>query len=830
MSNNGTLQFLDNAANNGRAIGGSGGNGGDGPFIGDSSQVRGGNGGVGGEAHGGAIDDAGSLTMNRNSLTTSRASSGIGGTGGSAGCCTGGGHGGNGTTGGHAIGGAIHSTGAHIANTTISDAQVNGGNGGGGGYPTASCYNYCGNTPYFGTSGNGGAGGNGDGGAIMDEIGSLDLTNSTISGGIASGGTGGISPRVGDHFGTSGAYGTSSGGGIVNAGVGAVTLTNTIMLASVADTGANCGGAISDGGHNIEWKPINTCGFSAGKHDLFVDPNLPANLSSCYFGFGCSNAVSFFPLPYTSPARNAGDTAICAGAAVGGVDARNKPRATMHCDIGAFELQPASFPAPQYVPSDLDAGLAFMLALTPSTDTPGDYSSVIHFICDDPVAICPADYTFGPSERTHTFSFTPNTTGVQTIILTDPTSPTSPRTTLTFTIHPSLTTLDATTGTTAGGNTVTVTGAGFITGQSSVTIDTVAVDPSRIAVLSGTSLTVRMPAHDVGNVNIGLVVRSILSRTQTTYSYTYATPTLTSLSATSGSVAGGNTVTITGTGFALTGTNVTMDGGFVDASKVAVVDDHTIRVVMPAHGAGVAQVGVNTNFFVSSTNTLPYTYVFPTPTLTSLSATGGPIAGGNTITITGSFYQAFFPTPPVVTIDGVAVALNLLGAVSDTAINVTMPIHAAGTVQIGVTNHGIASATTLPYTYTDSRPTLVSLSATSGPTAGNTPITITGSRFIAGNTTITIDGVAIAASAVTVVNDTTIHVTMPPHNAGVVQVGATVNGVASPTTLPYTYASVGAAPPPQPAGPTNGAPDPVPPVRPTDPAGGNANPLPGPKP
>jgi hypothetical protein len=732
VSNDGTLQLVGNSVSASTASGGSGSSGGSGPNIAadngfDFSQLNGGGGGSGGEARGGAIDNEGSLTLSRNSLTTSRAAGGIGGGGGSAGnCgpCTTGGHGGTGALGGNAAGGAMYNTSGTVANTTISDAQANGGNGGGGGYPAYLCCD----TSYHGTSGDGGAGGKADGGGIMDEIGSLGLINSTIAGGIAAGGTGGISPRVGDQFGRSGDYGKSSGGGIINAGAGAVTLTNTIMLNSVAGSGANCSGAISGGGHNLEWNPVNTCPFSAGNHDLFVDPKLPATISSCFFMFpGCSSNVSYFPLPYSSPARAAGDPAVCAGTAVGAVDARNKPRPATHCDIGAFELQPASFSATLVsgfptITNDVDAGAAAQLAVVPSTDTPGDYSSVAHFICDDPVALCPADYTFGASESSHTFSFTPNTTGVQTVILTDPTSLTSPRTTLTFTVHPSLIMLDVTSGTTAGGNTVTVTGAGFITAQSSITINGNAVDLSSVSVLSGTSLTVHMPAHDAGSVTIGLVVRNILSRTQTTYTYSLATPTLTSLSSTSGSVAGGNTVTITGTNFVLTGTTVTFDASPVATNNVTIVDDHTIRVVMPAHASGVVQIGVYVGSFIlfpigiiSSPTTLPYTYVSPPPTLTSLSSTSGSIAGGNTITITGSFYQAFFPPTTVVTIDGTIV--NPVGFPTDTSLQITMPAHAAGTVQIGVTNYGVASATTLPYTYVNTQLTLTGVAGVSGQTA-----------------------------------------------------------------------------------------------------------------
>jgi hypothetical protein len=81
------------------------------------------------------------------------------------------------------------------------------------------------------------------------------------------------------------------------------------------------------------------------------------------------------------------------------------------------------------------------------------------------------------------------------------------------------------------------------------------------------------------------------------------------------------------------------------------------------------------------------------------------------------------------------------------------------------------------------------ISPTSGTTAGGTPVTITGTGFLAG-ATVSLGGTA--ATGVTVVSSTSITATAPAHAAGAVNVVVTNTGSQS-GTLPsgYTYTSSG---------------------------------------
>lgn len=74
-------------------------------------------------------------------------------------------------------------------------------------------------------------------------------------------------------------------------------------------------------------------------------------------------------------------------------------------------------------------------------------------------------------------------------------------------------------------------------------------------------------------------------------------PTLTSLSQSSGSPAGGNTITITGTNFL--SSNTTVSFGSTPGINVVVVSDTTITVTVPA-GSGIVEVTVTTPFGTSS--------------------------------------------------------------------------------------------------------------------------------------------------------------------------------------------------------------------------------------
>lgn len=170
-------------------------------------------------------------------------------------------------------------------------------------------------------------------------------------------------------------------------------------------------------------------------------------------------------------------------------------------------------------------------------------------------------------------------------------------------------------------------------------------------------------------------------------------PIITSVSPTSGPAAGGNTVTISGTGFAV-GATVTFGG--TAATNVTVAGSTTITAVAPAHASGAVNVVVTNPGGQSATSTNAYSYAAaPAPTVSGVNPASGPTAGGTSVTISGTGFAA----GATVTLGGTAatgVAVN-----SSTTITAVTPAHAAGAVDVVVTNaNGQNGSKTNAFTYT----------------------------------------------------------------------------------------------------------------------------------
>lgn len=172
-----------------------------------------------------------------------------------------------------------------------------------------------------------------DGGGISN-IGTLTVNNSTFSGNTANFG-GGIFHQAGATIITNSTIASNSanitGGGIYR-NFGTVSLSNTIVANQIS--GANCFGAITSTGHNLE--SANTCMF-AGTGDLTnTDPLLVALANN-------GGTTQTMALSASSPAIDAGDNTVCNNPPVSGVDQRGvvRPQGAM-CDIGAYEYVLAS--------------------------------------------------------------------------------------------------------------------------------------------------------------------------------------------------------------------------------------------------------------------------------------------------------------------------------------------------------------------------------------------------------------------------------------------------------------------------------------------------------
>jgi hypothetical protein len=167
-------------------------------------------------------------------------------------------------------------------------------------------------------------------------------------------------------------------------------------------------------------------------------------------------------------------------------------------------------------------------------------------------------------------------------------------------------------------------------------------------------------------------------------------PAVTNISPPTGTTAGGTSVTITGTNFSLSPKPTV---SFADLSgsvslTVTTVTATSISATTPAHAAGVMDVVVMNSD--SQTATLPGGFTYGgvvTPTVSAVTPSFGPTAGGTLATIVGTNFQ----NGATVTFDGLA-ATNVTFVNSSTITAVT-PADSAGTVDVLVSNPGPQTGT-----------------------------------------------------------------------------------------------------------------------------------------
>lgn len=322
-----------------------------------------------------------------------------------------------------------------------------------------------------------------------------------------------------------------------------------------------------------------------------------------------------------------------------------------------------------------------------------------------------------------------------------------------FTYRPVITVVDPTGAPLTGGTTITITGAGFISGQTQVLIGSVPC--INVDVSGDTSLTCSDgAASSAGVVDVTVTVNSASVVLADAFTYQ---PVVTSVLPLQGSAAGGTTVTITGLGFA--NTDLTVDfGGAACAVDSSETTPTTIECTTAAHAAGLVDLTVSVN---GAQGVLDDAYTYQ-PQITSLSVTSGPVTGGTEVTISG----AGFATGATVSFGGSACAVSSIAGNGNSVV-CTTSAHAHGAVDVVVTNtNGTTTTSTAAFTY---QPIITLITPDSVLTAGLQQVGIEGNGFSSG-VSVTIGGNTCAIDTVTT---TVIVCTVAAHAAGVVDVVVT---------------------------------------------------------
>eukprot|EP00798_Chlamydomonas_sp_ICE-L_P006952 gene6952-3969_t len=359
---------------------------------------------------------------------------------------------------------------------------------------------------------------------------------------------------------------------------------------------------------------------------------------------------------------------------------------------------------------------------------------------------------------------------------------------------PVLTSVTRSVQTLAGTDTITLVGTGFLTGA---TISVGGTPCTPVTFGSALGLSCIAPAKPAGiyavvvtnpSTNAGYSIA--VDKTVTYQSGTPPVVTAVSPVFQPKHLAGGDTLTITGSSFSA-GAALSVQVGSMPCSTVTHVSNTSISCVAPAMAAGnypIVVTNPDTGYSLASNVTVEYAdFTGIPPTVTSVSPVIQPkhILGGDTLTIMGTL----FATGATVTVGGTM--CTQVTIVSSTSITCIAPAKPAGEYAVVVTNSdtGVSTSVKVIYmVYTGVPPTATAVS----------PIIQT--RFLVGGDNLTITGTLFLAAAtvqvgdtsctnVTVVSATTINCFAPAKPAGSYAVVVTNNdtGYSNATTVVVTY-------------------------------------------
>ena len=325
------------------------------------------------------------------------------------------------------------------------------------------------------------------------------------------------------------------------------------------------------------------------------------------------------------------------------------------------------------------------------------------------------------------------------------------------------------TGPAQGGTLAVVTGVGFVPGA---TFFLGGVPAAGSTVHDGALATLVTPPGAPGAVEL-VIVNPDGGWSSLDSAFVYASTdkpsiTLTGLAPIQGSVAGGTTVNVTGSGF-LPGTQLFVDGVPFNASLLGPT---ALWFQTKPHPAGLVDIAATAPDGWTATLKNAFNFVLVPPFVAAVTPDYGPTSGANDVTITG---QGFHPAIEV-WFGGTPAAVK---TTTGTLLVVVAPPGDEGAlVDVTVQNPDSLSDTAeKAYSYTDEAPedvvAVFSVTPPTGPMSGGTPITLQGHGFAPGTTVIIGDSLA---SGVAVLSETTLIAVSPPGDKGPAKVQVIVPG------------------------------------------------------
>jgi PKD repeat protein len=351
-----------------------------------------------------------------------------------------------------------------------------------------------------------------------------------------------------------------------------------------------------------------------------------------------------------------------------------------------------------------------------------------------------------------------------------------------------------------GGTPVTLTGSGFLAPVRVTFGDVVAT----VVSVSDTALQVLAPRPAVppavgSTLVVGLTVTNNLGKTPVAdtltgaYTYTNGTtldrPVVLSVSPNSGPNAGGTTVDLRGSGFALFSTNNEVLFGVSGASgfqglpadilsssptDLQVVSPN-VALLQPAlinQQVDIQVRNLSTGF--STTVAAAFRYLGKQLAATALTPASGPYTGGTTVTISGQGFAA----PVEVQFGGTTQSVDSVKPATIVAHTVAVAVAGckppSGPLTVKNLNTGETATTGLLFTYTVPQPAILQVTPTAGKQAGGDSLSITGRGFDS-NLRVTVGGTVATGPQVSA-DGTSVTVTTPVYSGAFDAVACDDNG------------------------------------------------------
>lgn len=333
---------------------------------------------------------------------------------------------------------------------------------------------------------------------------------------------------------------------------------------------------------------------------------------------------------------------------------------------------------------------------------------------------------------------------------------------------PAITSITPTSGT--SGTTVTITGTDL---AAATAVKFGATNALSFNVVSDTSITAIAPAG-VGVVEVSVVAHG---ETATYSSFTYTQLAIVSVSPGTGDIAGGQTITLTGSGFT---DSVTVFFGTTPGTSVdANVAGTSLTVVTPAKSAGLSDITVSNG--TSTANLLQSFRFIADPTITDFSPKNGPLQGGTLVTVTGTNF--FGDSDELTVLFGTVAATDVTPAANGLSLTAIVPVMSGNndTVKITVTTKAGTILSTADFEYRQQ--TITSVSPQYGPVGGGNVVTITGTNLL-GATEVKF-GLNASPNILSVSN--TVITAIAPAGSGTVDVSVKIGDTSVAKQGAYTY-------------------------------------------